>query len=158
MRPQKPFKPTPRTEGLYKPPYADQKGVCYWCGNPLPPRKQHWCSHRCLMAFWSAHGRATNEYVRACVRKQYGKLICENCRKDMTAVEPSTADHKIPLALGGTNDDANLWLLCEACNKQKTKKDMAAITAARHDGRIAEQLKGVPDIMDYASPEIGKEV
>jgi hypothetical protein len=31
-------------------------------------------------------------------------------------------DHIIPLSFGGTNDEENLWLLCEPCNRAKSNK------------------------------------
>ena len=31
-------------------------------------------------------------------------------------------DHIIPLAEGGTNDEENLWLVCEPCNRAKSDK------------------------------------
>ena len=31
-------------------------------------------------------------------------------------------DHIIPLAKGGTNDEENLWLVCDTCNRAKSDK------------------------------------
>jgi hypothetical protein len=31
-------------------------------------------------------------------------------------------DHIIPVAAGGTNDEANLWLACQLCNNHKSDK------------------------------------
>ena len=31
-------------------------------------------------------------------------------------------DHIIPIAEGGTNEEENLWLLCETCNRAKSNK------------------------------------
>ncbi len=31
-------------------------------------------------------------------------------------------DHIIPIAKGGTNDEENLWLVCETCNRAKSDK------------------------------------
>jgi hypothetical protein len=33
-------------------------------------------------------------------------------------------DHKVPLAKGGSNEDDNLWTLCEYCNLGKSDKDL----------------------------------
>jgi 5-methylcytosine-specific restriction protein A len=48
-------------------------------------------------------------------------------------------DHRIPLWMGGADDDANLRFLCPACDKPKTAKDKGAIgkvkrLIAREDG------------------------
>lgn len=29
-------------------------------------------------------------------------------------------DHRLPLVFGGANEEANLWLLCKECHKNKT--------------------------------------
>ncbi|WP_424923051.1 HNH endonuclease signature motif containing protein [Actinomadura rubrisoli] len=34
-------------------------------------------------------------------------------------------DHKIPVAAGGGWDYGNLWLLCDACHRQKTFRHVA---------------------------------
>jgi 5-methylcytosine-specific restriction endonuclease McrA len=60
-------------------------------------------------------------------------------------------DHRIPLWMGGADDDANLRFLCPACDKPKTAKDKGDIgkvkrLIAREDGtrrpRKAIQSKG----------------
>ena len=33
---------------------------------------------------------------------------------------PLDLDHKVPVALGGVNDTANLWPLCKPCHRKKT--------------------------------------
>lgn len=35
----------------------------------------------------------------------------------------TTIDHRIPLFMGGADDDANLRFFCEPCDKPKTAKD-----------------------------------
>jgi 5-methylcytosine-specific restriction endonuclease McrA len=45
-------------------------------------------------------------------------------------------DHIIPVALGGTDDEANLWLACPICNGHKSDK----ITALDPESGIAASL------------------
>jgi 5-methylcytosine-specific restriction protein A len=60
---------------------------------------------------------------------------CQNptCRR---AVRVGEVDHKIPLEKGGSNDDDNLWLLCNPCHKIKTASDRGYIlkTGIAEDG------------------------
>ena len=44
---------------------------------------------------------------------------CEQCGTDTAPME---IDHIIPLSRGGTNDEANLQLLCRPCNRRKAAK------------------------------------
>jgi hypothetical protein len=36
-------------------------------------------------------------------------------------------DHRLPLALGGSDEPSNLWALCPACDRAKTRADRAEI-------------------------------
>ena len=51
------------------------------------------------------------------------KFRCQLCGSN-----PSEAslhvDHRMPVAAGGTNDEANLWTLCSTCNLAKSDKIM----------------------------------
>lgn len=49
---------------------------------------------------------------------QRGKCAC--CKKSLG--DKFHRDHYMPLALGGTNTDDNMQLLCPTCNLQKNKK------------------------------------
>lgn len=46
-------------------------------------------------------------------------------------------DHRVPLYLGGANDDDNLWLLCHWCHKKKTSKEQSERLKALSAGRNA---------------------
>ncbi len=59
--------------------------------------------------------------------KQKGK--CNLCRNKLGKL--FCLDHKIPLGLGGTNDDNNLQVLCINCNIKKTQNDLLKIWAYR---------------------------
>lgn len=62
-------------------------------------------------------GRHTAEDVAAILAAQGGK--CAYCRTKPTRPE---VDHVVPLALGGTNDKANLQIVCRTCNARKGAK------------------------------------
>lgn len=54
--------------------------------------------------------------------KQRDRYICQKCGK---VTEDGDADHKVPLAKGGTDDLDNLqWLCREPCHRDKTLKEM----------------------------------
>lgn len=65
--------------------------------------------------------------------RQRDNYTCCMCKR---AVRVGEVDHKTPLEHGGTNDDSNLWLLCNPCHKVKTAKDRGYIlkTAIAEDG------------------------
>jgi len=48
---------------------------------------------------------------------QKGKCAC--CKVDLTTIQPHI-DHVHPIALGGSNTDDNVQLLCKPCNHQKS--------------------------------------
>lgn len=56
--------------------------------------------------------------------------ICEHCRIDIQKGKEEY-DHRIPCALGGSNKVDNCQVLCTACHKQKTRKDIIAISKAK---------------------------
>jgi 5-methylcytosine-specific restriction endonuclease McrA len=58
---------------------------------------------------------------------------CANCRADLRKAKKHV-DHIMPLALGGSNDRANIQYLCAPCNLTKAAKDPIAF--AREQGRL----------------------
>lgn len=48
------------------------------------------------------------------------RYTCNQCGMVSLSNE---VDHKHPLHLGGSNDDANLWVLCTECHKAKTAQE-----------------------------------
>lgn len=63
-----------------------------------------------------AGGTYTETQVRALYRLQGGK--CKYCQIELT-YKQIHRDHRMPLALGGSNDIANIQILCAACNLSK---------------------------------------
>jgi len=64
--------------------------------------------------------------------------LCRHCKGPL-AVQPFEVDHRIALALGGTNDRKNLEAICVPCHKAKTARDVKAIAKAK---RIARREAG----------------
>ena len=51
---------------------------------------------------------------------------CGYCRCPQHLVYvPLEVDHIIPIAFGGSDDEANLWLACPICNRHKSDKSAA---------------------------------
>jgi hypothetical protein len=61
------------------------------------------------------------------------KGLCALCKADLTSLHHVNGklaiDHIVPIALNGVNDPTNLQILCEACNGQKSGKDVVTSNA-----------------------------
>lgn len=93
--------------------------------------------------------RSVNSRVRAAVLRN-AKGSCQMCGRTVADDHIKlVVDHKIPLDWGGSNDEDNLWALCEECNSGKkahfASQDQATMRAVmKHDSvhvRIGELLK-----------------
>ena len=100
--------------------------------------------------------------IRAKAIKQLG-YACAHCGADCSAPvdtgwstsrkDSATADHRIPLAIGGDDDVGNIQILCPACNREKTRADLRMIAKCRrkarkndkHKARMAAKLGGSDD-------------
>lgn len=87
----------------------------YWKRNPDVKRRAS-ATRRARVA--SAEGRLSAGIFDRLMRLQRGK--CANCKVDIR--DSADLDHILPLALGGSNDDANVQLLCVSCNRSKQAK------------------------------------
>lgn len=56
--------------------------------------------------------------------------VCLRC-KLFWPLEDCEIDHRVALALGGSNEDDNMELLCWVCHSRKTKLDVKAIAKAK---------------------------
>ncbi|WP_293350789.1 MULTISPECIES: HNH endonuclease signature motif containing protein [unclassified Microcoleus] len=62
---------------------------------------------------------AVSEQVKALIRAQ-AQNRCGYCRSlQMYVLGILEIDHIIPKAVGGTDDEENLWLACSLCNNYK---------------------------------------
>lgn len=133
-----------------------RKGCCRWCGDPLTGRRTSYCSDKCkeetwLRIVWSAlrdHIIARDKMCRLCdgasykansfdtwaLAHDYGNRSYKPMEFDGPGVrvEPEWhVDHIKPIAEGGTDDPANLRLLCGRCHKRVTKEWHGERAAAR---------------------------
>jgi 5-methylcytosine-specific restriction endonuclease McrA len=73
-----------------------------------------------------AGGKHTAEEIRALYERQKGKCAC--CSTDLDKYH---RDHIVPLSRGGTNDIANIQLLCPSCNTAKGAKSLEEFLKTR---------------------------
>lgn len=52
-----------------------------------------------------------------------GNPTCAYCRRSVKWGK-STLDHRTPVSAGGSDDESNLVLCCEACNASKGSRDI----------------------------------
>lgn len=94
--------------------------LCAWCETEVPKGRHSWCSDKCVNLYrrvwtWQAVAR----YV---LERDGGR--CTRCACDVSALErvgvartrPWNVDHIRRVVDGGTDDPANLRLLCHACH------------------------------------------
>lgn len=75
-------------------------------------------------------GNHTVEDINNLMQSQTGK--CAECKRSIR--KKFKVDHIMPLSLGGTDDRANLQLLCPTCNRRKWARD--PFEWARLNGRL----------------------
>lgn len=69
------------------------------------------------------------ERIAISVRKRFeifkrDNYSCQLCGARAEHGAALHVDHRIPVAKGGANDDANLWTLCDRCNLGKSDSDL----------------------------------
>lgn len=68
------------------------------------------------------HAARERARVTAEVRRRVIARDNWSCRV-CSSTENLEVDHYIPVSLGGTSDDVNLWTLCRPCNSAKSNRD-----------------------------------
>lgn len=69
--------------------------------------------------------------------RQRDNRTCQKCGRHGWQV-----DHKTNVAAGGTDDDSNLWVLCNDCHQTKTQSEAAAGRAKLSRYREPEEHPG----------------
>lgn len=112
--------------------YPDGKtDACRWCAGPLPPRRRSWCGTRCVGAYTlRSHFATLRRYVMK--RDRHRCQICEQRGHEV--------DHALACTDGGTDDPANLRLLCVPCHKGLTLALCRRLTAERRACRPQLEL------------------
>jgi 5-methylcytosine-specific restriction endonuclease McrA len=55
-------------------------------------------------------------------RDNYECQLCRPKKNLLLLPNKRRIDHKIPLSKGGSNDEDNLWLVCDECDTEKKNK------------------------------------
>jgi 5-methylcytosine-specific restriction endonuclease McrA len=72
----------------------------------------------------NAPGSHTAEDILALVEKQENRCANPHCAVTFAGRRKYQIDHMMPLSRGGSNDPANLQLLCAPCNRSKGTQTM----------------------------------
>ena len=64
---------------------------------------------------------------------------CEKCTRKIPHSDDWDLDHRIPLSLGGTNDDGNIQVLCSWCHDDKTAGSSGDTATAAKSKRVYVQ-------------------
>jgi hypothetical protein len=137
------------------------EGVCVWCGDPIElvdgahhsSRKRRY--HRgddveqgdvnCLLAYNRSRCWSARDAVIFIWRRDHdGLIVCVDCGtlcEDLTAWDENRearcrhvwweADHEVPLWAGGAHEIENFRPRCEACHREKTRREAAERAAGR---------------------------
>ena len=149
---------------------ADGKPLCRWCDKPVPKGRRSWCSAKCVDE-WRERGHW--DYIRTRIIER--DRVCQMCggerpirdafwsertnhpalfnRWRIEAWGPYSVvkyghwevDHIVAVQDGGTDDPANLRLLCKPCHKDRTALQRREKAAARR-GQLSLRMPEVSEI------------
>ena len=100
--------------------------VCSFKGCPVITDKSRCQAHeRSTQYGWGTkHGQNAHrirgpelQTLRAILFSKYP--MCQACGERPSVIR----DHKVPIAEGGTEDESNIWALCQECSDAKTQQE-----------------------------------
>jgi len=98
---------------------------------------------------WSRTSRHQRGYGTDHERKRKALLarepLCRECRKHGRVTVATIADHIVPKAEGGTDDDENYAPLCVECHCEKTSRESAQAQGRTYRQRLRIGLDGWPE-------------
>ena len=97
---------------------------------------------------WSRTSRHARGYGKEHEAKRKALLarepLCRECRKHGRVEVARIADHIIPKADGGTDDDENYQPLCQSCSDEKTARESARAQGRTYRPRVTIGVDGWP--------------
>lgn len=104
---------------------------------PLSPCRERGCPALVRAGYCEAHvkpawvgsqpkperlrGRKNQARRKRVLQRDHG--VCVLCRAANRLTPATVADHIVPLAEGGADDESNLQSLCHACHRTKTSEE-----------------------------------
>lgn len=109
--------------------YAEQGGICWWCGGELPPRRRRYCCNDCANEYW----RHFNWWDASAWAREREKC-CRDCGSPpplpawLDGIHSLDVHHIIPL--NGQRRDwnilnlpENLVVLCRSCHFKRQRNN-----------------------------------
>jgi 5-methylcytosine-specific restriction endonuclease McrA len=138
---------------------AEGRALCRWCDAPVPKGRKSWCSRKCVDE-WRERGDWNHIRNRIIERDKVCRM-CGDRRWEAnyvanrgvapdyapyTVIRKATweVDHIVAVEDGGTDDPANLRLLCRPCHKERTALQRREKALARR-GQLTLVLGGATD-------------
>jgi 5-methylcytosine-specific restriction protein A len=91
----------------------------------MPARVERWSPprmKRTTVTKETAHYRTADWRARRLRILRRDAFVCRACSR-VAYAKAAHVDHIVPLEEGGTDDDANLQVLCHACHGKKTREE-----------------------------------
>jgi 5-methylcytosine-specific restriction protein A len=125
---------------------AEGRALCRWCDQPVPKGRKSWCSKKCVDE-WRERGDwnhirdkiiKRDKVCQMCGHQRYHRDYEIKADPRYPSRIPQTVltrgwdvDHIVAVEDGGTDDPANLRLLCTRCHKERTAEQRRAKALAR---------------------------
>ena len=91
---------------------------------------------------WSGTRTPLPKTTRSRIKRR-DRWTCQKCGGAICGNRDLQVDHRIPVAEGGGDDDANLWTLGDDCHRQKTRAERQRGIQRRSPRRKADPHPGL---------------